>query len=106
MGKPAGTKEVNAALFLGWFNQVDDWWRVSGGVQVTLPQDSGTKRIELSFPAMFSLAATALDYKGAIRIGPSIVWSTPQDKPTTVSYGVTLEILGQRLLFSQDFDKL
>jgi hypothetical protein len=105
LGAPAVTNALNAGLYLGWLNQIDDWWRVAGGVQFALPK-GGTKRVELSLPATFALSSTTLDYKGALRIGPAIVWNTPPGQPTVVSYGVTLEVLGQRSLFSQEFDKL
>jgi hypothetical protein len=105
VGAPAITNALNAGVYLGWLNQIDDWWRIAAGVQFALPK-GGTKRVELSFPATFALSSTALDYKGALRIGPAIVWNTPPGQPTVISYGVTLEVLGQRTLFSQEFDKL
>ncbi|MFL5313206.1 MAG: hypothetical protein ACJ79H_22455 [Myxococcales bacterium] len=107
VGAPTSTRSVSTALFLGLFDQAADSWRVSAGIQPDFPLGgTGKRRIELSMPVTFSLASTSLDYKGLVRVGPSIVWSTPRGKDTQMSFGITIAVLGQRLLFSEEFDQL
>ncbi|MCA2977641.1 MAG: hypothetical protein INH41_17120 [Myxococcaceae bacterium] len=102
-GRPTRSTTVRLALFAGWTDQ--QRFRVAGGLDGAVSALDGTVRLSAAFPLVANVVEGG-EYKGLLRITPSIGFQSTPGSPVSPSFQLTLELLGQRGLFTEDFDKL
>ena len=104
LGRPTRASSVQVAFYGGWANAAKDY-RLALGVDATIGLDGATSTA-LALPITLRLAGDGT-YKGLLRIAASVAFKTEAGRPGALPvFGVTLALLGQRALFTDDFDRL
>ncbi|MBZ4331856.1 hypothetical protein [Corallococcus sp. AS-1-12] len=104
---PAHSNGVQLAAFIGGVDEARGNWRLSAGPDLLI--GTGEERFLGLFRinAYLSVAtASSENYKGLIRISPAIGVRSLKGKDGEFVAFLELAILGQRLLFSDEFDSL
>ena len=110
LGTPTNKRTIMAAAYLGLFENYRSSIRVAVGPELTVPTMKETKRdfdIGIGVPIAFNFGTIAkgLEYKGIAALTPRVKW-TFKDGDGSFSAFVELALLGQRGLFSEEFDEL
>lgn len=112
LGPPAENRELNAAIYLGGVNQRSGNFRFAAGFGARLVEneeaDTLASILFLEAPFYWNFASDNKDnYKGLVRVAPAFqIVDNDDNKPNQVNFIITFSLLGQRLMFSEDFDKL
>ena len=104
LGRPTRASTVKVAFYGGWASAAKDY-RLALGVDATIGLD-GVTSTALALPLTLRVAGDGT-YKGLVRIAASVAFKTEPGRPGALPvFGVTLALLGQRALFTDDFDRL
>jgi hypothetical protein len=109
---PARDHQARAALYLGYLDQAVerrpdraiDAWRIAVGYEGARAA-GGRLRSTIALPVLVSFAGGKGDYQGLARIAPSVAFGGAAGSNATV-WAISIALLGQRTMFSEDFDRL
>jgi hypothetical protein len=102
---PTGAHAARAALYLGYLDQVVDLWRIAAGYGIERDGASGALRRTVEVPVFLTVAGGKGAYAGLVRVTPSVRFGGPVGDRATV-WAVSIALLGQRSLFSEEYDRL
>jgi len=102
---PTGTHAARAALYLGYLDHVVDLWRIAAGYGVERADASPVLRSTVELPVFLTVAGGKGAYAGLVRVTPSVRFGGPVGDRATV-WAVSIALLGQRSLFSEEYDRL
>jgi len=110
-GAPTLDQKLTASLGVGLVDADISTWRAGIRGTAEIPTvDASTIRYKLSLglPAYFRFAdlREGLKYKGLIGLTPQLDVSVPKEGSVAITGMVNISVLGQRDLFSAEFDKL
>ena len=111
LGAPEQTQGIELALQIGKMNGADPTFRAALGADVTLPLNA-TNALKwsgsISLPIYFVFASKdASLYKGLVRISPSVTHrEAGAGGKSETAFVLSLALLGQRTVFSEQFDSL
>jgi hypothetical protein len=108
IGAPSRVQSLQGTFQLGNIDQKVNTYRVAAGLQAFVPLSSGSKdafRLSFAIPVYINLTG-GNDYKGLIRVGPSVTYANKRQGESETTFVVNLALLGQRELFTRDFDEL
>jgi hypothetical protein len=110
LGAPTQSSALTLAFRVGLFDGVNGNWRAAFGPEIRLPwTKDGGEPLELAVRLPIYGAATLFkdtEYKGILRLMPSVI-STKNDKgEREIKVTFELALLGQRRLFTDQFDQL
>jgi hypothetical protein len=108
---PQTQGDLQLAVFLGWFDNGTGDVRAGFGPEFVVPLASGDPRkaqVGAAVPITLGFAnlVTPVEYKGLLRVTPRATWLMNDDEATEFRATVSLELLGQRSMFSEEFDEL
>ena len=114
LGSPTRVSSLSAAAYAGVLDTHESVYRASLGIEAQVPtNDPMGFKFTLTAPTYFAFAGKEKDaYKGLLRIAPSVTFANAPDanaasgSSIAMTVGVSLTLLGERLLFSEEFDKL
>ncbi|MBN1210581.1 MAG: hypothetical protein JXB05_37365 [Myxococcaceae bacterium] len=108
LGEPSRVQALTGAFQIGNIDQKVNTYRVAAGVQGYVPLSSESEdAFRLSFAVPIYINFTGGDdYKGIIRVGPSVTYANKRQGESVTTFAVSLALLGQRQLFTRDFDEL
>jgi hypothetical protein len=109
LGAPQEVNTLNLALFLGSIEQKLNLYRTAAGIEAVLPLDNNSQTefgLTFSLPTLINFASTESKYKGLLRIAPALSIVKPRTENPEVTFSISVALLGQRTLFSEDYNKL
>lgn len=112
LGAPANSQELSLAAQAGLIDKVANaTWRAALGAKVVIPfNDEATDELRLSVRAPFYVtlarAPEGTKYRGLIRLMPSLGITRLKTGDTEVTGLLELSFLGQRAMFSDNYNQL
>ncbi|AUX38876.1 uncharacterized protein SOCE26_002560 [Sorangium cellulosum] len=107
---PTNTKKFRIAAQAGIVDGYHGVWRLAAGPELSVPVEDAEEEFSLGlrfpFYVSFASAPEKLSYHGIVRVAPSISFTRMKDGTKDIGGFIELAILGQRSLFSDQFDAL
>lgn len=110
LGAPTRTSAFTARIHGSLFDSNRGSWRVAFGPEISIPFSStGAKNITYGLALPVYLSSTLfekVEYNGLLQLTPTLGYRKLDDATNDISITVELAVLGQRGIFSNQFDSL